>query len=63
MNEEEIRTEIKRRKEVFRREQMALSFAEKVRIAFALAKRRTMIKQARLLEQNDVVAPTKHGSQ
>jgi hypothetical protein len=49
MSEQEVRAEIVRRKEVFRREQAALSFTEKVRIAFAMSERRSTLKQARLI--------------
>jgi len=59
MEEEAIRTEIERRKEIFRRAQAALPFAEKVRIAFELSKRRNTLKQARLIqrkqEENNVL--------
>lgn len=51
MSEEEIRVEIKRRKDIFRREQSALSFAEKVRISFELCKRRNILKQAQLIQK------------
>ena len=47
MNEEAIRKEIERRKNVFRRAQANLPFAEKVRIAFELSKLRLAIDQAR----------------
>ncbi len=57
MNEEEMRAEIKRRKDIFRREQAALPFAEKVRIAFELSKRRKTLKQARLIERKDDLLP------
>ncbi len=63
MNEEEIRAEIKRRKEIFRREQAALPFAEKVRIAFALSKRRSLLKQARRIERKDVSLPSSGGAE
>ena len=56
MNEDAIRAEIKRRKEVFRAEQAALPFAEKVRIAFELSKRRHSLKEARLIQRIDVLA-------
>jgi hypothetical protein len=58
MSEEEIRAEIKRRKEIFRREQAALSFAEKVRIAFELSKRRNALKQARLIQKEKPLSPS-----
>ena len=57
MDEEEIRAEIKRRKDIFRREQAALPFAEKVRIAFELSNRRNTLKQARLIERKEAVSP------
>ena len=50
MSEEDIRAEIARRKEAYRREQADLSFVEKVRISFELGKRRNKLKQARLIE-------------
>lgn len=53
MKEEAIRAEIERRKEIFRREQAALPFAEKVRIAFELSKRRNTLKQARLIQRKE----------
>ncbi len=56
MKENAIRAEIKRRKEVFREEQAALPFAEKVRIAFELSKRRNTLKEARLIQPKDVLA-------
>lgn len=56
MNEEAIRAEIKRRKDIFRREQAALPFVEKVRIAFELNKRRNTLKQARLIQRKDAPA-------
>jgi predicted DNA-binding protein YlxM (UPF0122 family) len=56
MNEEAIRDEIKRRKEIFRREQSALSFREKVRIAFEMSNRRNIFKQAKLIQQKDIPA-------
>ena len=49
MNEQEIRAEIARRKDTFRREQAALPFAEKVCIAFALSWRCDALKQARII--------------
>ena len=54
MSETEIKQEIKRRKAEFRRQQSALPFAEKVRIAFALSRRREVFKRAKLVE----VSPT-----
>ncbi len=58
-DEEAVRAEIERRKEIFRREQAALPFAEKVQIAFELSKRRNTLKQARLIqrkqEENNVL--------
>ena len=53
MSEQEIRAEIARRKDIFRREQAALSFTEKVRIAFAMNERRNTLKQARLVTARD----------
>lgn len=53
MKEEAIRAEIERRKEIFRREQAALPFAEKVRISFELSKRRNTLKQARLIQREE----------
>lgn len=50
MNETEIKQEINRRKTEFRRHQAALPFAEKVRIAFALSRRRELFKRAKLVE-------------
>lgn len=50
MSEENIRAEIARRKEVYRREQAALPFVEKLRISFELGKRRNTLKQARLIQ-------------
>ncbi len=58
-----MRAEIKRRKDIFRREQAALPFAEKVRIAFELSKRRNTLKQARLIEQKDALLPTTDGEE
>ncbi len=57
MNEEEVRARIKQRKEIFRREQAALSFAEKVRIAFELSKRRNTLEQARPIQREDTFVP------
>ena len=53
-NEEDIRAEIKRRKDIFRREQAALSFTEKVRIAFEMNSRRNTLKGAKVVQQKDV---------
>ena len=53
MKEEAIRAEIERRKQIFRREQAALPFAEKVRIAFELSARRNALKQARLIQREE----------
>lgn len=61
MNEEEIRAEIKRRKDVFAHEQAALSFAEKVRIAFALNERQQVLKRARLIRREGSVLPSPTG--
>ena len=58
MTDEEIRDEIKRRKEAFRREQAALPFAEKVRIAFELYKRRVTIKNAVPCEETRLLPPS-----
>jgi len=49
MKEEEIRAEIAQNKERFRRIQAQLPFAEKVRIAFELSKRRMAIKHGRIV--------------
>jgi hypothetical protein len=57
MSEEELRAEIGRRKNIFRREQAALPFAEKVRIAFDLSKRRKALKQALLIRTEDAQSP------
>lgn len=57
MNEKDIRAEIKRRKDIFRREQAALSFTEKVRIAFEMSRRRNTLKQAKLIQRKDELAP------
>lgn len=48
MTEEEIRAELERRKNIFRREQAALPLPEKVRIAFELSRLQDqdMVKQA-----------------
>ena len=62
MNEEEVRAEIERRKKIFRREQAALPFAEKVRIAFAMNERRNTLRQAKPIERNEsAAAPEKSG--
>lgn len=58
MKEQEIRAEIKRRKDVFRREQVALPFAEKVRIAFEMSKRRNTLKQARPVQRGSALPPS-----
>ena len=60
MDETDIRAEIARRKDIFRREQAALSFTEKVRIAFALNQRRNALNQARMIPCND--APSSFGN-
>lgn len=58
MNEADIRAEIERRKDIFRREQTALSFTEKVRIAFEMSNRRKTLKQAKLIQRKDTLAPS-----
>ncbi len=57
MSEREIRAEIKRRKDIFRREQAALPFVEKVRLSFELSQRRNLLKQARLIQRKDAPLP------
>ncbi len=57
-DEEAVRAEIERRKEIFRREQAALPFAEKVRIAFELSKCRETLKQARLIQREEEEPPS-----
>ena len=59
MTEDEFRNEINRRKEAYRREQAALPFAEKVRIAFELSKRRETIKSARLSGETGLLPPSR----
>jgi hypothetical protein len=58
MNEAETRAEIARRKDIFRREQAALPFTEKVRLAFALSQRRGELKQARIIPPQDAPLPS-----
>lgn len=58
MNEKEIRAEIKRRKDILRRAQAALPFAEKVRIAFEMDKRHNAFKAAKLIRRESALAPS-----
>lgn len=55
MSETEIKQEINRRKAEFRRQQAALPFVEKVRIAFALSRRREVFKRAKLVEDSPTI--------